>query len=332
MMNTKIATDYMFEKLVGQEAAKSQIAHYHIHRFQRNRTFPNVLLTGSRGQGKTHLAQCIGRGLFQSEKTGNPCFKSDGKTPLPRKFLEINCSTLKTVSQFINSVLIPNLDNEVTYFLDECANIPHQVGEALLTMLNVTESNKTTFVDIQSDYVLDLDFTRTCFILATTDAQKLCNPLVNRLTRIDIEDYTLENLAEIIRRIMKGVEFEGDVLLDAARTTRSNARLCVRRAKEMQDMVVKNKFGYAQWKELKKNLNILEYGISPLELSILKILNSHPEGITLNGISARTGLSVHSIQRDYEMFLQQMNLMTITAGKGRCLTSAGQAFLKSLAV
>ena len=329
-----IETDFMFEKVVGQDAAKGQISHYHKNRFQRNGVFPHALLSGAKGNGKTELAKAIGRGLWQLDPDTNlPALKSDGKTPLPRKFIEINASTIKNVSQLINSVLIPHVvDKEVTIFIDEAANIPHKVSEAFLTMLNPNEINKTTFVDIDSNYVVELDFSKVCFIFATTDVQLLADPLVNRLKRIDIEDYTLAHLAEIMCRNLPGVDFDDGVLLDIATTVRGNARQAVDRAKDMQDVVKNKKFGAKQWTILKKALHILPLGLSPLELSILRIMKGAPEGITLTGIAARTGLSAHAIQKDYEIYLQKLNLMTITAGKGRTLTPKGMNYLHDLEV
>jgi len=322
----------MFEKVVGQDSAKSKIRHYHVNRFQKNRTFPNVLLTGAKGNGKTHLAQAIGRGLWQTDDEGKMCFKGDGKTPLPRTFREINASTIKSVQQLINSVLIPHVvDKEVTIFFDEAANIPHKVSEALLTMLNPTETNRTTFVDVSTDYMVDLDFSKQCFIFATTDAQKLSDPLVNRLERIDIEDYSLDNLAEIMLRILKEVKFEDGILLDVATTVRGNARQAVKRAKDIQDMVTKkDTFGVKQWNALKDALCILPLGLSPLELSILRILGENPSGCTLTNIAARTGLSRESVQKDYETYISKMNLMQITSGTGRTLTAKGMDYLKHL--
>ena len=326
MMNT----DYMFAKVVGQDAAKGQIAHYHANRFQRDGTFPNILLGGAKGIGKTHIAQAIGRGLYQIDDDGRPKLKSDGKTPLPRAFREINASTIKSTSQFINSVLIPHVvDKEVTLFIDEASEIPPKVEMAMLTMLNPNESNKTQFVDIETDSVIDLDFTKCCFIFATTDAQALSDPLVNRLERIDIEEYTNAQLAEIIQRVAKEVKFEGDVLNNVASTVRCNARQAVKRAKDVQDLVTKKgAFGVKQWNELRKSLAILPLGLSPLEVSILRVLHEHPDGITLTGIAARTGLSIGSVQRDYETYLSKQNLMQITAGKGRTLTPKGVQYLR----
>ena len=80
-----IDTSYMFDTIVGQDAAKGKITHYHRERYQRNGTFPNVCLTGGKGNGKTELAKAIGRGLYQIDPdTKKPNLKSDGKTPLPR--------------------------------------------------------------------------------------------------------------------------------------------------------------------------------------------------------------------------------------------------------
>lgn len=325
-------TDFMWEKVVGQESARKQITHYHVNRFQRDRTFPNVLLVGQKGGGKSHLARAIGRGLFQIDTDGRPCLKSDGKTPLPRKFIEINASTIKSISQFINSVLIPHvIDREVSIFVDEASEIPHKVAMAMLTMLEPNATNKTTFVDVDSDMIIDLDFSRQCFLFATTDAQKLFPPLVDRLKRINIEDYSNSQLGEIMRRVCSEVEFEDGILLDVATTVRGNARQAVERAKDIQDMVTaRGYFGVRQWNALKKALSILPLAVSPIELSLMRICAEHPEGVTLTGLAARSGLSNQSIQRDHETYLMRQNLITVTAGKGRCLTSKGQIYLKEL--
>ena len=327
MMNT----DYMFAKVVGQDAAKGQIAHYHANRFQRDGTFPNILLGGAKGIGKTHIAQAIGRGLYQIDDDGRPKLRSDGKTPLPRTFREINASTIKSTSQFINSVLIPHVvDKFVTIFVDEASEIPHKVAMAMLTMLAPNATNKTQFVDIETDSVIDLDFSKQCFLFASTDVQKIFPPLVDRLKRIDLEDYSLDNLAEIMRRMLKDVMFEDGVLLDVATTVRGNARQAVERAKDIQDMTAKNKFGFKQWNDLKKALSILPLGISQIELALMRVCAEHRDGITLTGLGARTGLSTSSIQRDHELYLMRQNLLQITAGKGRTLTGKGSIYLRDL--
>jgi len=321
--------EYMFNEIVGQESAKKKILHYHENRFQPHHMFPNTLLCGAKGNGKTALAKAIGRGLYQVDETGKPCLKSDGITPLPRTFRLVNTSTIKSVAQLINSVLIPHvIDKCVTVFFDEAAEIPEKVEVAMLTMFD-PDCVTTEFVDVDTDYRVTLDFRKQCFIFATTDAQRLSDPLVNRLKRIDIEDYTVENLAEIMHRRLPEVTFEDGILLDVASTVRSNARQAVDRAKDIGDMVTtKNTFGKKQWAALKKALAILPLGLSPLEVSLLRVCKEHPDGVTLTGLAARTGLSRDSIQRDFETYLMKQNLLQITAGRGRSLTAKGMEYLQ----
>ena len=332
MMNTNTVTDYMFEKIVGQDSAKAKLSFYHQNCFQKNRVMGNFLLTGAKGNGKSELAMAIGRGLYQADETGKPCLKSDGKTPLPRTFREINASTIKSTAQFINSVLIPHVvEKEVTVMIDEASEIPHNVAMAMLTMLNVNATNKTQFVDIQSDYIVDLDFSKCSFIFCTTDAQKIFAPLCDRLIRLDLEEYTIGQLGEIIQRNLKSVTFEQGVLNEIATTVRGNARGCITRSKEIAALVTaQNTFGFQQWRELKHALAILPLGVSQLELSLLRICSAHRDGVTLTGMAARTGLSRQSIQQDYEQFLMKQNLLTVSSGKGRTLTGKGSLYLKNL--
>ena len=103
---------------------------------------------------------------------------------------------------------IPHVvDKEITVFFDEAHNFPPKVVEAMLTMFQPDESNRSQLA-FGAGEVLELDFNKQVFILATTDAQKIAPPLFERIKAIELEDYSQQNLAEIMRRRLKGVEVE----------------------------------------------------------------------------------------------------------------------------
>ena len=76
-------------------------------------------------------------------------------------------------------------------------------------------------------------------------------------------------------------------------------------------------------------MSILPLGLNPIEVQVLRHL-SEKKDCSLTHLAAKTGLSKACLQRDFEMYLQKMNLMEITTA-GRGITSKGQKYLEQLA-
>ena len=147
------------------------------------------------------------------------------ETGKPKTFLEINCSTLKSVPQFVTQVVVPHIhDKEVTVLFDESSELPKSVTMMLLTVLNPNAENRTTFSF--EDYVMDFDFSRQSFMFATTEAHKMFHALIDRCDRIDLEEYTYDELGEIMQRNLESIELdcERDLLGEIAPVLRGNAR------------------------------------------------------------------------------------------------------------
>jgi len=273
-----------------------------------------------KGCGKTTLAKAAGQNLID-EATGKP-----------KPFLEINCSTLKSVPQFINQVVVPHIhQRQCTVLFDEASELPKSVTMMLLTVLNPNSENRTTFSF--EDYVMDFDFRQQSFMFATTEAHKMFHALIDRCDRIDMEEYTMDELAQIIRMNVEAIKLDcdDDVLQEIAPVLRGNARAAQKMANNMNSYLQRTKgkrFGAKDWKELKHALGILPLGISRIELQILRALAENKES-SLTNLSAKTGLTVQCIRQDFELYIQKHNLMEITTG-GRCLTMAGHKYLKNL--
>ena len=88
-MNDKTTT--MFPDIVGQDKAKKKLQFFH-RGYEASGIIPQLMFIAPKGCGKTTLAKANGRQLKSSET---------GKT---KRFLEINCSTIKNVKQFFNQV------------------------------------------------------------------------------------------------------------------------------------------------------------------------------------------------------------------------------------
>jgi len=87
-----------------------------------------------------------------------------------------------------------------------------------------------------------------------------------------------------------------------------------------------NIFTKEDWKTLKQKLSILPLGLNQTELRVLQTLKAKTE-MTLTNLSAVTGMTRSSLQKDFEIWLLKNNLIQIVE-KGRMLTVKGHEYLK----
>jgi len=306
--------DY-FEGIVGQDVAKAKLS-FLMKSYEATSILPHLMFVAPKGCGKTTLAKAVAKNLKNSE----------GGT---KKFLEINCSTVKSLKQFFNQIIIPHVHgNECTILLDEASELPKDVTMALLTILNPNPENRTQFS--YEDFVVDFDFRMVTFMFATTEAQSIFHALMDRCERVDLEEYSYNDLSKIIS-LTTSANFKDGVLDELAPVLRGNARAAQKMANHINNYMAAtqgNKFGEAQWNELKHHLGILPLGLSRIELQLLRIM-AEKKTSTLTYLAAKTGLTKSCLQRDFEMYLQKENLMEIDTG-GRGLTTKGQEYLKAL--
>ena len=305
-----------FKDIVGQDVAKKKLTFF-IKNYEASSILPTLMFVAPKGCGKTTVAKAVGRCLKNSE----------GKT---KKFLEINCSTVKSLKQFFNQIIIPHVNGqEVTVLLDEASELPKDVTMALLTILNPNPDNFTQFS--YEDYVVDFDFRRISFMMATTEAQSIFHALMDRCERVDLEEYSYDDLAEIINRVTNRAKFSEGVLEQIAPVLRGNARAAQKMSNHINSFMAStkgSKFGIAEWNTLKDMLGTLPLGLSRIELQLLRIL-AEKKQCSLTYLAAKTGLTKSCLQRDFEMYLQKEGLMEIDRG-GRQLTAKGQEYLKAL--
>jgi len=309
-------TEELFPKIVGQDMAKRRLKFY-IDGYNASNIIPHLMFIAPKGCGKTMMAKALGKNLT---------LKDDPTKPKP--FLEINCSTIKSVKQLFNQIIIPHVNQkECTILFDEASELPKDVTMALLTILNPNASNRTSFS--VEDYVVDFDFSDQSFIFATTEAQHIFHALMDRCERIDLEEYSYDELGEIVTRVLPEIDFDKDALSNISSVLRGNARAAQKMATNIQTHLAakdSRRFGMGDWGYLQYNLGILPLGLSPIELQVLNFLDKK-KNCSLTYLAAKTGLTKGCLQRDFEMYLQKHNLMEITT-EGRAITAKGKKYLK----
>jgi len=167
-------------------------------------------------------------------------------------------------------------------------------------------------------------------LFATTEPQKVFHALLDRLERIDLEEYSAPQLAQIVQRSTKEVTYTGNVLEQISSVLRGNARAAHKTAeKVLMYLRKKTHFSEKDWNELRSILGINPLGVNATELQILRYLSKSTEGMSLTCLSAKTGMTRESLQKDCEIYLQKMGLMEI-ATTGRRITAKGLQYLKEV--
>ena len=287
-----------FENLFGQANVKKRLKFY-LEAFEATSLCPFLAFIGAKGLGKTEFARQFAKELKNTDGSQRP-------------FLELNCSTIKNVEQFFEQIFIPIImDNELTVLFDEAHELPKDLTNAFLTVFN---TEKVTTKELHwRDAVYPFDFKKQTFMFATTESDKIFPPLKDRLTSIDFEDYSNEDLGKIFKAQCEEIDFSDEALLELAKTSRGNARSCVMRGREVALYCARkgdNIFRAEDLEPFFDQLGILPFGLSATEMHLLKILRRDGQ-CSLQMLSAKTGLSRSAIQRDHELYLMRKNLIVI---------------------
>ena len=307
--------DY-FPNIVGQDIAK-RVLGFHLKGYEARNILPHLMFVAPKGCGKTMIAKALGQNLRKNSE------------PKAKPFLEINCSSLKNIRQFFNNVVIPHMiDKDLTILFDEASELPKDLTMGLLTILNPNKNNRNTFV--VDDYSVDFDFRRHTFLFATSEAHKIFHALMDRLERVDLEEYKMEELGEIVQRNLPDVKFDKDLLPKIASVLRGNARAAQKMANNIQMLLGEkaDKFTRKHWNKLSDTLDIQPLGLNRIEIQVLNHL-AEVGDCSLTHLAAKTGVTADCLRRDFEMYLQKMNMMMIDRS-GRSITARGREYLEGL--
>lgn len=314
-------TNKLFPNVVGQNKVKRKLASY-AKNYKANHRIPHLFYSAPKGAGKTHVATAMGRLLASRENEGKA-----------KRFLLVNCSEFKGLSKFVNEFLIPKVvDQEVTVFFDECHMMPKSIANALLTILNPNKDRRTQYS--YEDFDMDFDFTRQSFMMATTEYDKVFEPLKSRFTEITLQEYSLEELGKIAAFNLEGYTFEDGVLEDVAAVARGNARTATTLADDIKDnldMLGTTVLTKDVWDYFKYVHSLNPLGLFEREIGVLRVLDeNHPTPVSVSFVCANVGDTLGTVQ-NYERMLMKNGLMERENNCQRRVTPKGKEYLAALA-
>lgn len=314
-----VIKDYIGSEFIGQEDIKRKI-NFFIEGYHASGGFmPPMFFVGQKGVGKTSLVRLISKSLLSD----------DG---LPKKFIEVNGSSLKKLSNFIDEIVLPHIvgDQRVSVFVDEIATADQSVLDWLLSVLEVnnTDRTKAFYNGVQYDF----SFKHLSFFAGSTDIQKISLPLRSRFRRFDFSDYTNDDLCKILAKNLKssGVSLKDGVENEIVGISRGCPREIVFLAKDIRQYLAQEKKGIfdgKDWPIFRKIMGIHPMGLNNSEIRVLEYLNSNGPS-TLTCLGASLGLAPSAIRTDCELMLLSKGLIKINVQ--RHLTPKGLDILKEI--
>ena len=300
-----------YSKIVGQDKVKKKL-NFLLDGYKKTKIIPHLLFVAPRGCGKTLIAQETA-GIMNREKS-----------------IVVNCSTIKNIKSFFNQIMLPYVyDKDTTIIFDEASELPRDVTMALLTILNPNQNNSNEFTFDEGTY--SFRFNLNSFIFCTTEAQKIFHALLDRLYRVDLEDYSYIDLGKIISKNLeiKNQKIQEDILNEVASVCRGNARQAQSMANQVSSYLAsKNskELDKTGWLEIKDRLSIYPLGLTEIELNVIKLLKEYGE-LRLTNLSAKTNLTKDMLQKNVELYLMRNHLIEIKP-TGRALTKKGHDYHK----
>lgn len=332
-MNVTTPYDSYFPKMIGQERVKADLA-FRLDAFRRNRYFPPTLLEGPRGFGKTDFMKSIMARLVSETLTTEDKDKDGniiGTKPAPKPYKLINGASLKKISSLVDDVIVPFQGAECTIAIDEVHAADSNVLDWLLSVISPNTERRSYAIFNGAEF--EFDFTLQSFLFATTNAEKLKDPFKSRCNRVAFEPYKIEELAEIIRRVVAKDDliFEDDADIALAGIARSTPREAVKRAQDAVAFAAvndKTTFGRGDMIAFCRRLKVRPMGLSPLEHQALTTLKENGS-MTLTALSSALRLDPQTIRRDVEKFLLEIGAIRIDGP--RSITGKGVDLLAQCA-
>jgi len=299
-----------FDDIIGQEEVVKKLKFY-INSHKPNMSFPSMLFTGSHGLGKTYVAKILASNMN-------------------RRFLEINCATIGTTKDFVESILFQKVMGmtPITVLFDEAHKLSGEITTILLSLMSPSEKGFNTLE--YEGWEICYDLTKINTILATTDSFKIFPPLVNRCETIYFKPYTNPEIIDMLRYYLPGINLSNcsnDTMEDLAYACRGRGRDTYSLAQKIKRQC-KDKLTINDWDKLKDIFGIYPMGLNEQELTLMRVIRISG-AISCVGIATKMMVREENISDEIEIRPKELWLVTNTA-KGRVLTDIGEEYFTKL--
>ncbi len=302
----------LWEEYIGQTGIKENLRILLSAAKGRDHQPEHVLLYGPPGLGKTTLAHLMSREIgVNMRSTSGPAIERVGDL----------------------ASILTNLSPSDVLFIDEIHRLNRTIEEVLYPAM------EAGVLDIvigkgPAARTVQLELPPFTLIAATTRISMLSAPLRSRFSggTFRLQYYTVEEIAEILRRSAKilDIEMDAESLMEVARRSRATPRTANYLLKRCRDFAAVSGEPL-NLKTVKKALSLLEVdeiGLNQVDRDILTIIVEKFQGgpVGLKTIAAALSEEEATVEEVHEPYLLQIGLLERTP-RGRTVTKQGYAHI-----
>lgn len=269
--------------------------------------FGHTLIVGSRGYGKTTLAELICKEL------GAP-------------YRVISGRSIKNIAD-LNSLMLFGIPGKGNGFLviDEIHGISTQISDLLHQAM---DDFSYSYADSKHE-MITIDTERFNLVGCTTEEGKLSAPFYSRFRKkFFMEPYSPLQIQSIILGVAKNnkIACDSQAAYELAVRSQNVPRIGILHLINVFEYATRFGAGKVDSKTVSACMDLHQidsFGLNPQQRIIIKTLDSIPLGI--QSLESRTGISQESILNFYEPYLLQIGFVERTT-RGRVLTLAGKNY------